>query len=181
MQSLVAGSVQSVVRCQTGGVKHWVVGGGIIERGQDLLLVRNRRRNGSVDWTTPGGVIDEGESVLGGLSREVNEETGLVVSEWSRHLYTVTVDAPGLGWQLRAEVHLAGEITGDLHVDDPDGIVEEARWVGASEGIDLCRENQRWLAEPLTAWIDDPWADGHRVFDYSLEGSSRETFVVTRR
>lgn len=161
-------------------MRHWVVGGGIIERGGRLLLVRNRRRNGSIDWTTPGGVIDDGESMLGGLSREVTEETGLVVAGWPRHLYTVTVDAPDLGWRLRAEVHLAGEVTGELHVDDPDGIVTEARWVERHECAELCRDNQRWLAEPLGAWLDDRW-DEHRSFDYHLAGSSRDAFVVTRR
>lgn len=161
-------------------MRYWTVGGGIIERGQELLLVCNRRRNGSIDWTTPGGVIDEGESVLGGLSREVTEETGLTVGSWPRHLYTVTVYAPDLGWNLTAEVHLGQDISGDIHVDDPDGIVEEARWVGKDECETLCSANQRWLSEPLGDWLDDRWDDGTRRYDYHLAGSRRESFVVTR-
>ena len=62
--------------CQNVVMNQWIVGGAVIEHEGQLLLVRNRRKNGSVDWTTPGGVIDEGESVLSGLAREVFEETG---------------------------------------------------------------------------------------------------------
>ena len=63
------------------------VAGAVIERQDQILLVRNRRRNGDHDWTTPGGVVDAGETVLEALGREVTEETGLIVSSWSTALY----------------------------------------------------------------------------------------------
>ena len=37
--------------------------GALIEGPEGLLMVRNRRRDGSHDWSTPGGVIDRGETV----------------------------------------------------------------------------------------------------------------------
>ena len=58
-------------------MRDWLVGGGLILGPRGLLLVRNRRRNGSWDWSPPGGVIDQGETVLVGLTREVAEETGV--------------------------------------------------------------------------------------------------------
>ena len=39
-------------------MRDWLVGGAVIEGPAGLLLVRNRRRDGSFDWSPPGGVID---------------------------------------------------------------------------------------------------------------------------
>ena len=61
-------------------MREWLVAGGLVERDDGrLLLVQNRRRDGSLDWTPPGGVIDHGETIHEGLAREVREETGLDV------------------------------------------------------------------------------------------------------
>ena len=78
-------------------VREWLVGGAIIETPDGVLLVRNQRRNGDLDWTPPGGVIDEGEDLLAGLAREVEEETGLVVTEWEGP----SVRDPGRGARAR--------------------------------------------------------------------------------
>ena len=67
-------------------MRDWLVGGAVIEGPSGLLLVQNRRRDGSFDWSPPGGVIDAGETVLEGIGREVVEETGLVVTEWAGKL-----------------------------------------------------------------------------------------------
>ena len=76
----------------------WQVAGALVESDGRLLLVRNQRRGGFEDWSTPGGVIDATDaSVLAGLTREVEEETGLVVREWEGPLYEVTAVAVDLG------------------------------------------------------------------------------------
>src|SRR6267154_1530725 len=102
---------------ETRSVRHmrgWTVASGLIERDGQLLLVRNVRRNGMEDWSTPGGVVDdEDSSLLAALTREVNEETGLVVTEWAGPVYEVIAEAPDLGWRLRCEVHLALEYEGE--------------------------------------------------------------------
>jgi 8-oxo-dGTP diphosphatase len=105
-----------------------------------VLLVQNRRRDGHVDWSTPGGVIDEGETLLEGLTREVAEETGIVVTEWRGPLWEVTAEAPEMGWRLRVEVHLATAFDGELAVDDPDGIVVDAQFVPLGD----CRTHLTW-------------------------------------
>ena len=75
-------------------MREWVVGGAVIEGPMGVLLVRNRRRDGSFDWSPPGGVIDPGESVIDGLTREVLEETGLQVTVWSEIVYEISASAP---------------------------------------------------------------------------------------
>ncbi|MGZ4804147.1 MAG: NUDIX hydrolase, partial [Acidimicrobiia bacterium] len=112
----------------------WTVAGAVLKHGDGLLLVCNQRRNGSLDWSTPGGVIDATDAtVLEGLTREVEEETGLVVREWEGPLYEVTTVAVDLGWVMRCEVHRALAYEGELRVEDPDGIVVDAAFVPATE------------------------------------------------
>ena len=158
----------------------WLVAGGLIVREGGLLLVRNRRRNGDYDWSPPGGVIDSGETLIAGLTREVEEETGLVVSRWEGPAYEVEVEAPGLGWHLRVEAHVAVDVTGLLRIDDPDGIVVDAAFVdaGACQGhLAACHP---WVAEPLSAWLVERWPDAP-TFRYHVEGDDPVRAVVTRR
>ena len=56
--------------------KHIVAAGMLVQRGDEVLLVRTPRRG----WEIPGGQIEEGESVLDGVLREVQEEAGVVVA-----------------------------------------------------------------------------------------------------
>ncbi len=148
-----------------------------------LLLVQNRRRDGSLDWSPPGGVIDPGESLLEGLTREVGEETGLAVRRWEGPVYEVVCEAPDLGWRLRVEAHRALEWDGELVVDDPDGIVVDARFVP----LDACAGHlghcHPWVREPLAAWLDEPWAPGGREapFHFHVAGADAASAVVTRR
>ena len=162
-------------------MREWVVGGAVVLSDDGVLLVQNRRRNGALDWSPPGGVIEvhEGETLLDGLAREVEEETGLRVTEWAGLLWSVATEAPGLGWSLRAEVHLAGAWEGSLHVDDPDGIVVDAGFVALDAcglHLDGCHP---WVREPLTSWLDERWDDA-RPFGYRVDGEDMGTVVVTR-
>jgi ADP-ribose pyrophosphatase YjhB (NUDIX family) len=163
-------------------VHEWTVAGGLLETPDGVLLVRNVRRGGVEDWSTPGGVIDaEDESLVAGLTREVTEETGLVVHEWSGPLYEVRAVAPDMGWNMRCEVHLALRFDGDLRVEDPDGIVVEAAFVP----VDACAGHlvacAPWVREPLQAWLTERWEPGTgRGFHYEVHGTTRQDMSVVR-
>jgi 8-oxo-dGTP diphosphatase len=161
-------------------VRQWLVGSALIENEDGLLLVANRRRDGRLDWTPPGGVIDEGENVLEGLTREVEEETGLRVTAWEGPVYLVDAEAIDAGWHMKVEVFRAVEYEGDINIDDPDGIVEEARFVP----VDECEATLRaatWelISEPVGAWLTERWTEA-RTYRYSVAGATRAEMIVTR-
>ena len=162
-------------------MRRWLVAGGLIESSAGILLVQNRRRNGSLDWSPPGGVIevDEGESLTDGLTREVREETGLSVTGWEGPLYRVEAVAADAGWHLQAEVHRATAYSGELEPGDPDGIVVDARFVDA----DLCRRhlesNHPWVREPLLAWLLERWLE-QRSYRYRVSGPGAGSYTVVR-
>lgn len=82
-------------------------------RGHDVLLVKNRKRSGSIE--IPGGSLLSGEGMFDGARRECREETGLVIGPSWRDLvpyHTKVVH----GW--RVYVMLALRWSGDLRAGD---------------------------------------------------------------
>ena len=158
-------------------MRRWLVGGALIRHGDGLVLVCNRRRDNSVEWTPPGGVIDHGETLLDGLTREVFEETGLVVSTWSDRCYTVTVDAPDMGWQMTVEAWESDQVSGEICVADPDGIVEEVRHTSAVDALDLLTASPLWVRLPVSAWLG---GDPEAQYQFALRGTDRATARVER-
>jgi 8-oxo-dGTP diphosphatase len=164
------------------GLVEWTVAGALVESAEGLLLVRNQRRGGRTDWSTPGGVIDATDETLRhGLAREVAEETGLVVTEWEGPLYTVVATARDLGWVMRCEVHRALAYEGDLHVDDPDGIVVEATFAAVDACAELLALCAPWVREPLSDWLTDRWGPADaRDYIYDVFGAERDALRVVR-
>ena len=160
-------------------MRDWLVGGAVIEGPAGLLLVRNRRRDGRHDWSPPGGVIDPGETVVEGLTREVTEETGLVVSEWVGPLYEIEAEAPDMDWRLRVQAFRAVAWEGALVVDDPDGIVVDARWVPPVECAGHLEGCSPWVADPVHEWLAGPW-EGSRSYGYRIAGVDIASIEVTR-
>lgn len=134
-------------------MKSFAVASGIVVDGSTLLMVRNRRRGDRVDWSTPGGVVDDGETELEALSREVVEETGIRVPIWSGLLYAVEASFVDLSVEMAVSVYGAATFAGSVRVEDPDGIVVEARFVEFEDLVPLLRGSPRWVAEPLLGHV----------------------------
>ncbi len=153
--------------------------GGVVLRGEQLLLVRNRRGNDSVEWSTPGGVVDPGETMLEALGREVWEETGLRVHLWDGPLYEITVDFADLGWRLRVETHRAVDWGGRIVLEDPDGIVEHADFYDPDECESRLVQSPRWVREPLLEWCRDR-PDEMSSYRYRVTGVEVGALEVAR-
>lgn len=163
------------------GLRHWQVATGVIYNSQhEILLVENRRKNGELDWSTPGGVVDPGENAVQGLTREVREETGLVIKAWTAPIYRVEVTAPGFGFFLEVDAYRATDFSGALEIDDPDKIVVSAEFVSSGTALGHLREAPRWVGEPLSELLNEGFEET-RLFAYDLVGTSRSNQSVTRR
>jgi len=178
--SSLLGTAVRVTVSNTKKVQAWTVASGIIIDQQQLLLVQNQRRNGSLDWSTPGGVVDPGEQVLEALQREVIEETSVVVSDWSHMLYSVNVEFVGRDMTLHAQVFQAARHAGELHVDDPDNVVVDGRWVSADQAHALLDMSPQWVREPLQHCVGQLFAPGAPAsvapgqWEYRVTGSGRD-------
>jgi 8-oxo-dGTP diphosphatase len=161
------------------GLRRWRVAAAIIERDGEVLLVQNLRRNGASDWSTPGGVVEAGEADLDGLTREVREETGLSVDGWSDRVYTVQTRAADMGWHLEAVIYRALAWDGEIAIDDPDGIVTDARFTPLRHCGPRLDGTPRWVHEPLLEYLRSPWTE-HRQYTYELIGAHRDSARVER-
>jgi 8-oxo-dGTP diphosphatase len=163
-------------------LNEFTVAGALVESVEGLLLVRNLRRGGATDWSTPGGVIDASDASLrDGLTREVAEETGLRVTAWEGPLYEVRAIAEEMGWSMRCEVHRALVFEGELSVDDPDGIVVEAKFTAPHDCHAFLALGAQWVREPLTDWLEHRWGPGDaRAYVYDVFGTSRDALRVVR-
>ena len=54
--------------------------GGIVIRGQQVLLVRRGNPPRQGEWSIPGGMLELGEKLRDGVAREIEEETGIAVT-----------------------------------------------------------------------------------------------------
>jgi len=116
-----------------------IAAGGIVVRGDQLLMVSHIGHDGEIFWVPPGGGSEIGEDVLECAQREVFEETG-IRAKAERVLYVQEVlDAKHHQvkfWVLCT--YRDGEITRDHLVPEEVDELFEARFMSRDE---VAREN----------------------------------------
>ena len=123
----------------------------IILQDNRLLLVNAWAPDkGSDLWCAPGGGAEIGQSLPDNLAREVHEETGLKVEVGAPALVNEYDDAPR-NWHQVEIFFRCTVISGALSSDwtDPEGVVNQRRWVTRSE-IETLRFKPSSL--PAVAW-----------------------------
>lgn len=136
-------------------------------RGRVVLVEEEYPTWGRPYWNVPSGRIEDGETPAEGAARELAEETGLVVAPADLTLVS-TVTTTHEGRESRAWNHLVEVASSQLRVDDPDGIIREARWFSRIDAIGLL-EGLPYppLAEPAVAHLRGDAAPG-RHWTYRL-------------
>ncbi|CAN5658407.1 NUDIX hydrolase [soil metagenome] len=134
--------------------REFVVAAAILLDGQGrVLLVGNDwQGHGNVRWTLPGGVVERGESTLDALSREVKEETGLLITSVSHLAYAVHVEDVRRN-DRAVSFAFAARYDGLLNPRDPDGFIVEARFVPVDEVETIIPIPP--LREPLARYLRD--------------------------
>lgn len=125
----------------------------------------------------PGGVVEDGEDPILGLHREVTEETGLSVSQWGPLLWTTFAKSNSMGFTMVAETFIAHSHDGLITIDDPDGIVTDARWFDLDAAIVALESSWVPTRQPFVGWLQQRWLEP-RTFDYSVEGDRASGLIV---
>lgn len=108
--------------------------GGIVLRGEDVLLVRVSDVKGRAVWTFPKGRLNEGETSADAAVREVEEETGWrcrIDGELTTSDYWFQRD----GRRIRKTVQWF-RMSSLEEVGVPDGEVDEVCWLAISDAGD---------------------------------------------
>jgi 8-oxo-dGTP diphosphatase len=121
--------------------------------GEVILVREHHGRWGGEFWNLPSGMVEAHETPAEGAARELEEETGLAVLPRDLRLRTTTsvmLDGDEVwAWNFEADIP-----DRTVRVQDPDRLVQEARWFPVEEAITrLRRLPYRPLAEPAIATL----------------------------
>ena len=103
--------------------------GGVVVQGERVLLVRRGKPPRQGEWSIPGGMLELGEKLRDGVSREIEEETGMTVTplEVLDVFDSITSDADGKTQYHYVLVDYLCRVTGGVLKARDD--VSRAEWV----------------------------------------------------
>lgn len=120
---------------------NYIITAGIVRRNNEILLVKHNSEFGSKDfWTVPGGTANENENALQSVTRELKEETGLVVKNWKSIAYIAQHLNYKRNWQSIVIVFESDNYEGNLTIADPDGDIIEVDFFPIEDAIELIKE-----------------------------------------
>jgi 8-oxo-dGTP diphosphatase len=116
------------------------VGAVVVDQGR-VLLVRRGREPMRGAWTLPGGLLEVGETLLAGVVREVQEETGLIVEpvELVELLERIHRERERIQYHYVIADYLCVVVGGELKAaSDADSVrwVERGEWQGGDLELD---------------------------------------------
>jgi 8-oxo-dGTP diphosphatase len=150
------------------------VAAAIIRRGDEIALVLQGASGEEPFWGLPGGVVEHDELVPEGLAREVREETSLAIHLPARLAYIRQIDnrrrarltghhGTGEGYVVTVWLFDVDSWDGEIGAQDPDGVVQEARFVPVDEAVELLRRTH-WL-ELAANYLEGRVAPGSLHFE----------------
>ena len=150
------------------GLRNIRIVAAVIEVDGEVMLVRQQ---GPTDpepaWALPGGRVEPGESLIEALARELMEETGLTLDEVSPTLlYVCEVIDPHDATHSVASVFRVRVRPDSGPINDPDGFIQEARFVPMADAIAYLGQHPfPSMREPTSACLR---GDGATFWSYRV-------------
>lgn len=132
---------------------------GIIRRGDEILLVRERLgASGEILWSLPGGGVEDGELMHEALRRELREETGLLVGDPVRTAFLMHIDSERHPSALAVAFEV-DEWSGKVAPEDDD--IEQAGFFPLPDALNLLGELDRATQrDPIVGYLTGAVAPG---------------------
>lgn len=137
-----------------------------------VLLMNRPDSKGFPGYIAPGGKVDYPESIVDGAMREVEEETGLKVTEITYKGLDEFCD-PEQGLRYMVFNYLATAFEGELLQNPPEG---ELIWIALEQALDL--PMQDWFAERFPRFFHEGTFERSVIWEKSTGQTLKETFKV---